>query len=138
MIEFRNYFSIKDPVNGILSSFAFLLANRYTRSRMWEIRIRKVWSRVPLPGVSPPRPLEIVEVCYYRSGESNKRPSSNSRDARIRWNHVSLAFSVIYREKKTKEFFSFLKLHRYTSPRKVMDFSFGKQSASLSSSRYFE
>lgn len=106
MIEFRNYFSIKDPVNGILSSFAFLLVNRYTRSRMWEIRIRKVWSRVPLPGVSPPRPLEIVEVCYYRSGESNKRPSSNSRDARIRWNHVSLAFSAsYYREKETKEFF---------------------------------
>lgn len=99
----------------------------------------QVWSRVPLPGVSPPRPLEIVEVCYYRSGESNKRPSSNSRDARIRWNHVSLAFSaVILSREEDERVFSFLKLHRYTSPRKMMDFSFGKESASLSSSRYFE
>lgn len=131
---------LRIPLTVFFLLSLFSLPIDYTRLRMWEIRIRK-FGRVFLFRTSPLplRPLEIIEVCYYSSGESNKRPSSNSRDARIRWNHVSLASSaVIYREKKTKEFFSFLKLHRYTSPRKVVDFSFGKESASLSSSRYFE
>lgn len=130
---------LRIPLTVFFLLSLFSLPIDYTRLRMWEIRIRK-FGRVFLFRTSPLplRPLEIIEVCYYSSGESNKRPSSNSRDARIRWNHVSLAFSVIYREKKTKEFFSFLKLHLYTSPRKVVDFSFGKEPASLSSSRYFE
>lgn len=101
---------LRIPLTVFFLLSLFSLPIDYTRLRMWEIRIRK-FGRVFLFRTSPLplRPLEIIEVCYYSSGESNKRPSSNSRDARIRWNHVSLAFSavILSREEDERVFFFF-------------------------------
>lgn len=130
---------LRIPLTVFFLLSLFSLPIDYTRLRMWEIRIRK-FGRVFLFRTSPLPVLSKLSRCAITAVANLIKGHPLIHVTRVSVGTMFLSPSLLsyYREKKTKEFFSFLKLHRYTSPRKMMDFSFGKESASLSSSRYFE